>query len=52
MTQAELGAVHETLAAAIDRAGAEKAELLLAKLALLMAQARRERRRQPFAVLT
>ena len=38
MTQAELETVYEALAAAIDRAGTEKAELLLAKLALLLTQ--------------
>lgn len=38
MTQAELETVYEALAEAIDRAGAEKSELLLAKVALLLAQ--------------
>ncbi len=34
-----LEAVYDTLASAIDRAGADKAELFLVKLALLQAQA-------------
>jgi hypothetical protein len=38
MSQAELETVYEALANAIDRAGAEKAGLFLAKLALLLAQ--------------
>lgn len=39
LTLAELEAVYDQLATAIDTAGPEKAELFLAKLALLNAQA-------------
>jgi hypothetical protein len=38
LTQAELEATYDTLAEAIDAAGTEKSELMLAKLALLLAQ--------------
>ncbi|MEI9430192.1 hypothetical protein [Mesorhizobium sp. Cs1299R1N3] len=45
MTQRELEAVYEAIATEIDRVGAGKSELYLAKLALLLARAIDDRQR-------